>query len=335
MLTTPPLPSPTDLDGTFISPDPSPVFTNPAFHSMHKFITGDLDKKKMQLLHSNKVEGIIFVCNCKVSTMYLPSLAYDDPDEQSPVVAGALGSLCHNSFPVAIPFSQVLSESLVLLHKALPPSSSFPIGKQLSDIFFQTDTDPQRPFVSPTQGTPWHLIRFPLCLPKFRGYPIIEGSIYDDAVTSSLHNYHSDAGEWIDIQVALAKQSISTCNKTVISGINDSFLPTFTSSIPFSVQHQVSLQPLFDGGEDPTSLRSQVQSRIDRIKQSNQDRFYSDHPTLSPPDSPVGRKSHNKNHSLPNETTEVSPTTTVPTKSDTFLIDGVSVHKKYERALNT
>jgi len=335
MLTTPPLPSSTDLDGTFISLDPSPVFTDPAFHPIHKFLTGDLDIKKMQLLHSNKVEGIIFVCNQKVSTMYLSNLAYDDPDEQIPVVAGALGSLCHNSFPVAIPLSQVLSETLVLVHKTFPTSSSFPVGKALSDIFFQTNDEPQRPFVSPEQDVSSYLLRFPLCLPKLRGYPIIEGSIHDETVSSALHNYHPDAGEWIDIQVALSKQSLSICDKSTISTLDDSFLPTFTASVPFSLQHEIVLQPLFDGGDDPTSLRSIVQSRIDHAKQSNKERFYVEHPTLLPPISPVGRQTHNNPRSLSEEPTENSALLSTLAKSDTFLIHGISVHKKYERALNT
>jgi len=335
MLTVPALPSATDLDGTFISHDPSPVFTHLASHPMHKFFSGDLDTKKMQLLHSNKVEGIIFVCNHKVSTMYLANLAYDDPEEKIPVVAGALGSLCHNSFPVAIPLSQVLSETLVYVQKTLPVSSSLPVGKALSEIFFQTDDNPRRPFAPLTQDDPSHLVRLPLCLPKLRGHPIIEGSIYDDTVISSLHNYHTDAGEWIDIQVALAQKTISTCDKTTISTIDASYLPDFASSIPFSTDYQITLQPLFDGGDDPTSLRSQVQSRIDRTKQDNRDRFYLEHPDLSPPTFSVGRKSKPNNLPLPEGTSDVSPSQTSSTKSDTFIIDGVSVHKKYERALNT
>jgi len=81
MLTSSPIPSSVDLDGTFISQDPSPMFSDHTHHPMHKFLTGDLDTKKMQLLHSNKVEGIIFVSNNKVSTVYLAHLAYDDPEE--------------------------------------------------------------------------------------------------------------------------------------------------------------------------------------------------------------------------------------------------------------
>jgi len=334
MLTTPPIPSPVDLDGTFLSQDPYPIFSDLAHHPVHKFLTGDLDTKKMQLLHSNKVEGIIFVSNNKVSTVCLAHLAYDDPEEKIPVVAGALGSLCHNSFPVAIPLSQVLSETLVVLPRVLPTSSGIPTGKQLSDLFFQTEDDPLRPFKANTPSSPTHVVRLPLCLPKLRGHPIIEGSIFDETVTSSLHTYHPDAGEWIDIQVALTNKSISTCKKSKISGVDAAFLPAFTTSIPFTLLSQISLQPLFDGGNDDMSLRSQVQANIDRRKKSNQDHFYLEHPEVENPTSPTTRNLP-IDHSPPSPDTGNLIPSSSTLKSDTFEINGVSVHKKYERALNT
>ena len=334
MLTTPPVPSPIDLDGTFISLDPSPIFSDDSHHPIHKFLTGDLDIKKMQLLHSSKVEGIIFVSNHKVSTVYLAHLAYDDPEESIPVVAGALGSLCHNSFPVAISLSQVLSETLVVLPRTLPASSSLPTGKELSDLFFKTDDHPLRPFTATNPPTPTHLVRLPLCLPKVRGHPIIEGSIFDETVMSSLHNYHPDAGEWIDIQIALTKKIISTCEKKIISDIDSSFLPVFTPSIPSTIHSHISLQPLFDGGDDTTSLRSQVQANIDRQKQLNQDRFYLEHPDVPHPASPSNGTPTTNDFTLHGEVT-AAPPPLPSSKSDTFTINGVSVHKKYERALNT
>jgi len=157
----------------------------------------------MQLLHSNKVEGIIFVSNNKVSTLYLGHLAYDDAAEEITVVAGALGSLCHNSFPVAISMQDLLAETLIALPRVLPVTSSFVYGKTLSDAFFCTDDDQSKPLTRTDTSQEFSLISFPLCLPKLRGQPIVEGSLHDDNVVASLHNYHPDAGEWVDIHLSL------------------------------------------------------------------------------------------------------------------------------------
>ena len=224
---------------------------------------------------------------------------------------------------------------MVVLPRVLPTSSSIPTGKQLSDLFFQSDDNPLRPFKPANPPHPTHIIRFPLCLPKLRGHPIIEGSMLDETVTSSLHNYHPNAGKWIGIQIALTNKTISTCEKSKISDIDSTFLLSFTPSIPFTLLSHISLQPLFDGGgDDDMSLRSQVQASIDRHKKSNQEQFYLEHPDLSPPVSPTTTNT-TTDLSLPSGGTENPIPSLLTLKSDTFEINGVSVHKKYERALNT
>jgi len=82
------------------------------------------------------------------------------------------------------------------------------------------------------------------------------------------------------------------------------------------------------------TLRSQVQASIDRHKKSNQDQFYLEHPDFSPPASPTTGNIPN-DHSSPSRGTEHPIPSPSTSKSDTFEINGVSVHKKYERALNT
>ena len=333
MLTVPPIPTPSVLGGSFISQDQPPVFTDPLHHPLVKYIQGDVEIKKMQLLHSKKVEGIIIVSNHKVSTVYLAHIAYDDPQEQIPVVAGALGSLCHNSFPIAIPLAEILSETLVILPRALPPGSNLVHGKALSPSFFASEDNPDRPFPSSPNSPPSSLVRLPLSLPKVRGYPIVEGSIYDETVVTSLHNYHPDAGEWIDIHIALAKKDFLTCQKSTITTIDASFLPDLSPSTPLVLQHQLTIQPLFDGGDDDTSLRSHVQDLIDRKKQSNSEHFYSRYPNLALTQPQLNRPS-DPSSPLLSGTSQVSPSVST-TKSDTFAIHGISVHKKYARAINT
>jgi len=322
-------PTPVVLGGTFISQDSPPTFRVQANHPIAKFLRGNADIKKMQLLHSNKVEGIIFVSNNKVSTLYLGHLAYDDAAEEIPVVAGALGSLCHNSFPVAIPMQDLLAETLIALPRVLPVTSSFLYGKPLSDAFFCTDDDQSKPLSRSDPSQDYSLISFPLCLPKLRGQPIVEGSLQDDNVVASLHNYHPDAGEWVDAHIAILKTPTAIVSKDPFAAIDESFLPQMRPSIPITTTTQISLHPLFDSGEDSTSLRFQVQDLIDQHKQTNTDRFYTHHPTLAPPT--VHQLVEQTQTPSPNQ----RPTQLAKASTDTFDILGISIHKKYRRALNT
>jgi len=323
-------PTPVVLGGTFISQDSPPAFRVQANHPIAKFLRGNADIKKMQLLHSNKVEGIIFVSNNKISTLYLGHLAYDDPAEEIPVVAGALGSLCHNSFPVAISMQDLLAETLIALPRTFPVTSSFVYGKPLSDAFFCTDDDNSKPLSRADDSQEFSLISFPLCLPKLRGQPIVEGSLHDDNVIASLHNYHPDAGDWVDMHLALLQTPTAIVSKEPFASIDPTFLPQSRPSVPATTAHQISLRPLFDSGEDSTSLRFRVQELIDHHKQTNKDRFFAHHPSLAPT---LNRQTHDQT-----SPSRASHNIAQPPKlstNDTFDVRGISIHKKYQRALNT
>jgi len=328
-------PSPTSIAGSFIADSNPPAFTDPSHHPVQKLISGSLDTRKTQLIHSPNVEGFIFVSNNKLITMYLARISFDlsaDPQEQHPLIIGALGSLCAEAIPASVNLHEALSDSLILeqVQDATPPTHSFTVGKTLTDVFFTNEDHPDRVLPRSSPTSTHRLLRLPACIPKLKGQPILEGSIFDDAVVSALENYCADAGTWINLHVLAARTPSTVVRQSFIESIDASFLPPFRQDVTLSISPQITVNILLDGSNVPNSPRHTIQSAIQSCINMNTNRYRLHNPQpVSPyPVTPQG--------SVPPTipTIPVNPSTP-PSSTDTFTCQGLSFNKKYERPINT
>ena len=334
-----PLVTPTTVTmaGSFISDNPPPLFAQADLHPVYKHIKGTADVRKVQLLHSANVEGFLFINNNKLVTIYLAQIAFDhtsDPQEQHPLVIGALGSLCADAVPISLSLQDVLADSLVL--EAYDPSSSahpFLTGKDLSDEFFNTVMYPTQALTKlDTPDLTYRLVRLPTCIPKLRGQPILEGSIFDDSIISAIENYSTDAGQWLELHVAAAKANPSSILPASIEAIDASYLPPITFDTPLVVSPQLSLNILIDGNNIPNSPRSIVQTAIKATIAANTAIYKANNPYLITADTPTHPPQVSPSPpSIPMLTNPSTP----PSANDSFQCQGITLNKKFERPINT
>jgi len=334
-----PLVTPTavTMAGSFISDNPPPFFQQTELHPVYKHIKGTADIRKVQLLHSANVEGFLFINNNKLVTIYLAQIAFDhasDPQEQHPLVIGALGSLCADAVPISLSLQDILADSLVLdSYDASSSPHPFLTGKDLSDEFFNTIMYPTQALAKlQTPDLTYRLVRLPTCIPKLRGQPILEGSIFDDSIVSALDNYSTEAGQWLELHIAAAKATPSSIPPTSIETIDASYLPPITFDTPLVMSPQLSLNVLIDGNTIPNSPRSIVQSAIKATIAANTAIYKANNLYLitAEPTTNLPRVSP-----TPPSIPLLANPSTPPSANDSFQCQGITLNKKFERPINT
>lgn len=139
-------PTAANMTGSFISYTTPPSFADVHLHPAYKHIKGTTDVRTTQLLHSANVEGFLFVHDNKLVTLYLAQVAFDhasDPQEQHPLVIGALNLLCAEAVPIALSLNDILADTLVMKSRDASSSQhSFSHGKDLTEVFFDTALHP-------------------------------------------------------------------------------------------------------------------------------------------------------------------------------------------------
>jgi len=267
--------------------------------------------------------------------MYLPKIGYDivsDPNEENPVVAGPIGSLCDAALPAAVSLEDIMADCIIMAPSK--PTSKFLHGTDLPHDLFIDTAHPTRPFARLTDGE-HALFRVPLCVPKLTGAPLLEGSILDPTVISALKSYHEPTAEWLHFHTLLAQDKAIVLSSTMITHISemteDNLVPVNPHDVPVLSYSNVMIHSLLDGANDPSSLRYSIDLAIETRKNENVALYKRTNPTAFPmPPTPAPAL-------IPQQPSPLlSPIAAPPAKqADTFLFQGVTLPNKYMRAIHT
>jgi len=322
--------------GSFVATSDPPVFPDDNLHPMFKVIHGPVGERQNQLMISSKVEALLFVANRRLVPMYLPKIGYDivsDPDENTPVVAGPIGSLCDTALPATISLEEIMADCIVLAPAM--PTSQFVHGDNLPRTLFIDEQHPDRPFPCLTDGE-HALFRIPLCVPKLTGAPLLEGSITDPTVLAALQTYHDLTSKWLDFHALIAKDRAIVLSSATFKDIEDmpedNLIPANPHDVPILTYSNVGINILIDGANDPSSLRYSVDLAIETRKNNNISLYRRTHPDMDPP---AARTSSPQIG--PSPPSLLTPLTLPPSskQTDTFTIQGVTIPNKYMRAIHT
>lgn len=326
-----------DFSGTFISQADPPSFSDLEDHPIHKFVNGTISVREHILLKSQKVEAIVFVSNRKLFSLYLPKLTFDsvcDPEETTPIITGALGSMCSKAVPVAIDAEDAFADSFVLVPFTPELLPHFLVGSAIPEDLFLHEDRPDAPLQKPSEDySEFCIIRLPMVLPKVSGEPILEGALLDEHVQSSMMNYNPTAHAWVEVHKLLLASEASVLTPTKVASLATDLVPTSTASIRMRAVPTITPNILLDSS-DPTSLHAQTHDLIRSKIASNIHHYKQDHPgvtlvatptipTLLPTAAPVTPP-----QALPTPTP-------APSTTESFVFQGVSLAKKYERPLRT
>jgi len=321
-----------NITGSFVSRSDPPEFPTPEDHPIHKVILGDVNARQLQLLATPKVEAILFVSNRKLVSMYLPRLTYDastDPNEEFPIIAGALGSVCNTTIPASISSLDTFSDVLVLMPVRDDIIPFFSSGPTIPDEVFKTPENPDGALVRPPVGnSPLMLTRIPLALPKVRGEPVVEGPVVDDHVLSALLNYHPIAGFWLEIHSMLAEHQALVLHPSLASSLDDTLLPASPNNVQLLSSASLTSYALVDGANVPTSLRTTIDKAVASVMANNADVFRKEHPDMF-----ANNRENIDLHQDISQPPSRPPVQTSP--SDTLSFQGVSLSKKYQRPVHT
>jgi len=336
MLTMPtPVVSPDTFTGTFISQADPPEFDDRSAHPILKYVKGDIAHRERSIIQSTKVEALLFVSDRKLFSVYLPKLTYDpvcNPNEDTPIISGALGSICSKAIPVSVDAERAFSDAFILVPFTVDIRPHFLAGEVLPTELFVAPDRPDAPLTIPsTDYSEYSIIRFPLALPKVSGEPILEGPLVDEHVVSSIMNYNATAHAWLEVHTLLLSRDAAVLSPDLARTLDAKYLPPLTDSIhmvPFST---IPINILMETN-NPSCLHASVKALIDSQMQTNLKHHQEAHPdqyqTLSPSPPPQPRA------------TIVTPThpSTAPSSTpstESFVFQGISLPKKYERPLHT
>ena len=335
------MPSPTivdkDITGTFISQCDPPSFPDVGDHPISKFVKGTVDVREHITIKSPKVEALIFVSNKKLFSLFFPKLTFDpvcDPQEDTPIITGALGSLCSKAIPVSIDAEKAFADSYVLVPYTTNLLPHFSMGAVIPDTVFSPNEDVPPPFSKPSLDyEEYCIIRFPSILPKVIGEPILEGPLRDEHVLASMMNYHSTAHAWIDVHKLLLLHEAEVLSSSSLATLDPELIPSSTPTVLIHNDPTITINLLLDN-DDPSSLHSQTKELICSKISSNVSKYKEDHPdasfvTDSPTPSPVPITP------IPVTPNDFSPSVPTPTTTESFRLQGITLAKKYERPIFT
>jgi len=327
--------SPDTFTGTFISQADPPEFDDRSAHPIIKYVKGDVAFRERSIIRSTKVEALLFVSDRKLFSVYLPRLTYDsvcDPNEDTPIISGALGSICSKAIPVSLDAEQAFADAFVLVPFTEDIRPHFLTGVVLPPDLFKAPDRPDAALVLPsTQYSEYSIIRFPLALPKVSGEPILEGPLVDEHVVSSIMNYNATAHAWLEIHTLLLSKDASILSPDTARALDAQYLPPPTESIRMVSVTNIAINILLETN-DPSCLHASVTSLIDSKMQANLKHHQETHPdqyqTL--PSSPTPQpQPQTITPPHPSAAPTLSPTT------DSFSFQGINLPKKYERPLHT
>jgi len=335
------MPSPTivdkDITGTFISQCDPTSFPDLEDHPISKFVKGTVDVREHIAIKSPKVEALIFISNKKLYSLFFPKLTFDpvcDPLEDTPIITGALGSLCSKAIPVSIDAENAFADSYVLVPYTTNLLPHFSVGSVLPDTLFNTDSDTTPVFTKPsTDYDEYCIIRLPSVLPKVIGEPILDGPLRDEHVLSSMMNYHATAHAWIDVHKLLLLGEAKVLQSGSLSTLAPELVPALAPTIRIHHSSTITINLLLDN-DDPSSLHCQTKDLIHSKISSYVSKYKEDHPDATfITTSPV----HVPEPIAPVPITP--PTQPLPTphqvSSESFRIQGITLPKKYERPIYT
>jgi len=336
MLTMPtPVVNPETFTGTFISQADPPEFDDQSAHPIIRYVKGDIAGRERSIIQSTKVEALLFVSDRKLFSVYLPRLTYDsvcDPNEETPIISGALGSICSKAIPVSLDAEQAFADVFVLVPFTEDIRPHFLTGAVLPPELFNAPDRPDAPLVLPsTDYSEYSIIRFPLALPKVSGEPILEGPLVDEHVVSSIMNYNTTAHAWLEIHALLLSKDASILSPDTARTLDEQYRPPSTESIRMVSRANITINILLETN-DPACLHASVKSLIDSKMRANRKHHQDAHPEQyqTVPSSPAPQPRANI-ITPPHPSSAPSPSP----NADSFAFQGLNLPKKYERPLHT
>ena len=309
--------------GSFVdeSIEPPDVLDSPT-HPIRRVLNASAEERKNIYIFSPKVESVLLINNGRVVTANVPQIGYDevvDPNFAKPLVIAAMGSQCQTTSPISFSVRD-LQADLLYLGADFAGLEAFLSGDQFPVNAFSDGRQPLEGAIPrPSEGL-IHAYRFPKCLPKALGIPITEGSLFDDTVIQSLEEYHPVAKTWGLLHKALANRPVSRIDSQTIQNVEPRCFPTSPKNIEISLVHETLVHPL-----PPSSLRTELEARIDSVIARNRSLFTQEHPELI---SEVNDQNTSPKQVCPKEVINIENKT--PSETEEELL-----HKKYFRFITS
>ena len=292
-------------------------------HPVLRVLRASAEERKNLYIFSPQVESIIMINNGRVVTANVPQIGYDesvDPTFTKPLVVCAMGSQCQTTTPVTFSVRD-LQTDLLYIGSDFAGLEAFISGDELPTAAFTDSRSPLEGAVTrPAEGL-IRAFRFPKCLPKALGIPIIEGSIFSDEVIQSLEDYHPVAKTWALLHKALNNRPNCRIERTTLMRLEARCFPMAEHDLEISYFYETLVHPLA-----PSQLRTELECRIDAVIARNKTLFEKENPGFQPePDDLVNLSQPGRNHAV---TTVDEPKTHIETEEELL-------HKKYFRFISS
>ena len=261
-----------DNNNMFASNDPPKVLPSSTPHPLLQYIDANYKLRKQIATSHPEIESILLIQNDKLSELSIPMICpISEPNGRiSERLACATGNSVSEPGPKSYDPETLFGDFFIFQAKPEEPNH-FQSSPTVPGTFFSNKPKISKMY---TLTKPIVLSRYPLTIPKAKGYNIIGGNIKSDDVQASLKGYHPSALAWLetflDNDDCLFKEDLKTLKSLLPSFSVSTGLKRLSSRKFIGIDEN---QNSFD-----TSIRDKIFDEAMLIQVTDENKYFSENP---------------------------------------------------------